>query len=86
MSGIAEAEAHGVFLALAEGEVVVEGAAEALVEEAGIPLGVVAKLEVVENVKIDRDLLVGLVGDQLGESAGGQGQGDEGKQYFLHGK
>ena len=86
MACIAETQAHGVFLTVAEGEMVVDGATETLVEETGIPLGVVANLEVVENVEVHCDLFVGLVGNQLGKGSCRQSQGDEGKQYFLHGK
>ena len=84
MAGIAHAEAHRVALAFPEGEIVGEGGAEALAEQPDIPVGAGVELEVVENVEAQGDLLVRLVGDQLGESAGAEDQGDEGNEYFFH--
>ena len=84
MAGITHADADGVTFAFPEGEVIGKGGAESLAKPPLVPVAGGIELEVIEDVEAQGDFFVGFVGDQLGESAGAEHQGDKGKQYFFH--
>ena len=86
MTAVTETDADGMFLALAEREVIGQRRAESLVEHTRIPVVVGGELEIVEEIQVDRKLLVRLVGDQLGIAGDREDQGDQRKEDFLHGR
>lgn len=72
MTRITHADTHRVLLTLPEGEVIGEGATETLVDKTSIPVFWSIQLKIVEDIKAEGDLVVGLVRNQLGKSAGAQ--------------
>ena len=65
----AQTDGNGVLGAFAQGEIVGKGEAHALVETARVPVVAWGKLEIAEQVEAEGDLVVGFVGDKLGEGS-----------------
>lgn len=71
MSRITQANAYSMNFTLSKREVVSQGTAKALIEYTRIPVVGRVDLEIGEEIKIDSEFLVSLVGNQLGRSASG---------------
>ena len=77
-------DAHGVLRAFAQGEIVGEGEAHALVEAARVPIVGRGELEVAEKVETQGESFVGLVGDKLGKRGRRDHKCDKGEKCFFH--
>ena len=82
--GHAHANAHCVFRAFAQREIISKGETYALVETTWIPVVARLELEITEKVETKSDSFVCFVRDELGKGSRRNDQCNEGEKDFLH--